>query len=468
VFLGRNYHQVMIRGFRIECGEIEARLAEHPAVREAVVLAYGDTDKRLVAYLTGDSVDPADLRSHLASRLPDYMVPSAFVQLDTLPLTPNGKLDRRALPAPDADSLSHAPYEAPLGPVETALAQIWCELLGLERVSRHDSFFALGGHSLLAVRMIERLRRSGLSLAVRDLFQTPVLAELARTLGQHTGIVVPANLIVPDADVITPDMLPLVDLNQQDIERIVDTVPGGVGNIQDIYALSPLQDGMLFHHLLTREGDPYLLVSQMAFASRDTLDLYLSAIAQVVRRHDILRTAFVWEGLSTPAQVVLRNAPLFVTELAFDSKDETVAAQLAARFDPRHYRLDLTQAPLLRFAVAQEHDGRWILQIVWHHLIGDHSTLDILHEEVQAIVDGHADTLHPAVPFRNLIAQARLGTTQEEHENFFTGMLGDISEPTLPFGLAQVQQDGARIDEAHRMLPAALNQRLRAQAQRLN
>ncbi|MCP3721503.1 non-ribosomal peptide synthetase, partial [Paraburkholderia sp. CNPSo 3281] len=153
VFLGRNDHQVKIRGFRIEPGEIETSLAEHPAIREAVVVALGDTDKRLVAYVTGNETSPDELRDWLASRLPDYMVPSAFVRLHALPLTPNGKLDRRALPAPDADSLAHAAYEAPIGALEIALADIWRELLGVHTVSRHDSFFALGGHSLLAVQM---------------------------------------------------------------------------------------------------------------------------------------------------------------------------------------------------------------------------------------------------------------------------------------------------------------------------
>ncbi|WP_157654423.1 non-ribosomal peptide synthetase, partial [Burkholderia ubonensis] len=150
VFLGRNDHQVKIRGFRIECGEIEAQLVAHPAVREALVLAFGTSDPRLVAYVVGEAVSASELRTHLAHRLPHYMVPAAFVHLPALPLTPNGKLDRRALPVPDASALAHAQYEPPIGSLETALARIWCDLLGLARVSRHDSFFALGGHSLLA------------------------------------------------------------------------------------------------------------------------------------------------------------------------------------------------------------------------------------------------------------------------------------------------------------------------------
>ncbi|MBV9300897.1 MAG: amino acid adenylation domain-containing protein, partial [Acidobacteriaceae bacterium] len=160
-FVGRNDFQVKIRGFRIELGEIEARLAEHAEVREAVVIAREDTpgEKRLVAYYTGlgregegrELVGAEELRSHLTARLPEYMVPAAYVRLESLPLTPNGKLDRKALPGPEASAYSTRGYEAPEGEVETKLAGIWAEVLKLERVGRHDNFFELGGHSLLAV-----------------------------------------------------------------------------------------------------------------------------------------------------------------------------------------------------------------------------------------------------------------------------------------------------------------------------
>ncbi|MCZ4093489.1 phosphopantetheine-binding protein [Ensifer psoraleae] len=198
----------------------------------------------------------AALRAHLGGLLPDYMVPSAFVRLEALPLTANGKLDRKALPVPDDDAYARRAYAAPQGAVETALAAIWAELLGIERVGRHDHFFELGGHSLLAVQLMERLRRQSLGVEVRTLFARPVLCDLAASLGSHHEVVVPANRISEESTAITPQMLPLIDLTQEEIDRVVSTVPGGVGNIQDIYGLSPLQDGILFHHLLATEGDP--------------------------------------------------------------------------------------------------------------------------------------------------------------------------------------------------------------------
>jgi hypothetical protein len=186
-YLGRNDHQVKIRGFRIELGEIEARLGTHPGIRQAVVLAREDRVgvKRMVAYIT--TVEPIEraplnneaLRRHLGALLPEYMVPAAYVHLESMPLTPSGKLDRKAFPAPNDTAYATREYEAPVNEVETALARICAEVLNLDRVGRHDNFFALGGHSLLAVTFVERARQAGLQFDVRTLFMTRTLAGLA-------------------------------------------------------------------------------------------------------------------------------------------------------------------------------------------------------------------------------------------------------------------------------------------------
>ncbi|WP_454878888.1 amino acid adenylation domain-containing protein [Serratia inhibens] len=471
-YLGRNDQQVKIRGFRIECGEIEAALVTHPAVREAVVDAReagGDT--RLVAWVVPavgaeQETLTALLRQHLSAALPDYMVPAAWVLLEALPLSPNGKLDRRALPEPQG-AQSQVAYAAPQGERETLLAAIWCELLGVERVGRHDNFFELGGHSLLAVRLMAQLRRAGLSAGVQTLFTAPTLSALAQAMVVESEISVPENGIHADSASITPEMLPLATLNQQDIDAVVAQVPGGVANVQDIYALSPLQEGILFHHLLAEQGDPYQLSALLRFDSRARLDAWLAAMQQMIDRHDILRTAFITQGVSSPVQVVWRRAELSLIELNFDPAEGPVCEQLAASFDPQRQRPDLTRAPLLNFRVAQEEDGGWCALQQWHHLIGDHSTLAFMEQEVSAILAGRGAQLATAQPFRNAVAQARLGVSEAEHERFFRDMLADINEPVLPFGLSDVHGEGHQIVSRYQALPPALNLRLRRQARQL-
>jgi acyl carrier protein len=182
-FLGRVDHQVKIRGYRIELGEIEAVLRNAPEVKDCAVAARKDApaEKRLVACVvpSGEGMEAATLRAHLRRRLPEYMVPSAFVVLEALPLTPNGKVDRKALPAPEDDAVVCGEYVAPRTPTEEVLAGIWRELLKLERVGVHDNFFELGGHSLLAMRVIARIREElAVELPLRVLFETPSVAEL--------------------------------------------------------------------------------------------------------------------------------------------------------------------------------------------------------------------------------------------------------------------------------------------------
>ncbi|MFC5771190.1 condensation domain-containing protein, partial [Thauera sinica] len=179
--------------------------------------------------------------------------------------------------------------------------------------------------------------------------------------------------------------------------------------------------------------------------------------------------AVYWEGLSQPVQVVQREARLELVELdAEEFGTAELAAALEARFDPQHTRLDLGRAPLLRAHLVEDaRNGRWLLHILAHHLAIDHTTLDLLVEEAELIEQGRESELPAPVPFRHFVAQARLGVSQAEHEAFFTQMLGDIDEPTAPFGLLDVQGDGSGIEEARLRLDPALAQTVRAQARRL-
>ncbi|HSK78180.1 MAG TPA: amino acid adenylation domain-containing protein, partial [Thermoanaerobaculia bacterium] len=274
-FLGRADHQVKIRGFRIELGEIEAVLAALPGVREAVVVASG---QRLVAYVAGD-VAVEDLRRPLSERLPDYMVPAAFVTLAELPLTANGKVDRKALPAPERQSAPEA-HLAPRTPVEEVLAGIWAEVLGLEQVGADGHFFDLGGHSLLATRVMSRLRAAfGVEMPLRDLFAAPRLADLA--LRVEEALRAGAKELIP----------PLIPAPRE------GTLPLSFAQ-QRLWFIDQLEPGSPLYNLavvLRAEGplEPAVLAR---------------CLEEIVRRHEALRTVFALQE-GSPVQVIQPPAP---------------------------------------------------------------------------------------------------------------------------------------------------------------
>ncbi|MDY7820440.1 amino acid adenylation domain-containing protein, partial [Burkholderia pseudomallei] len=362
-----------------------------------------------------------------------------------------------------------AEYEAPQGAKEEALAAIWKDLLPVERISRHDNFFELGGHSLLVIGLSEKLRAAGLHADVRVVYRASTLADLAAHLGtDNQDIRIPPNLIADGDEHITPAQLTLVALSQESIDALVTKVEGGAANVQDIYPLAPLQEGILFHHLMSGESDPYVLSGVLAFRGREVMERFVSALQQVIDRHDILRTGFFWEGLEQPVQVVQRRATLPVSVVELDAGEGDIVRQLEARFDSRGYRMDVSRAPLMHVHAAcdGEHE-RWVARVLFHHLSIDHTTLERVIEEARAIGQGRVEDLPRPAPFRNFVAQARLGVSEADHEAYFRAKLGDIDEPTAPFGLLSVQGDGREIAEAARTLKPELSGALRGHARRL-
>ncbi|MEW5930501.1 MAG: amino acid adenylation domain-containing protein, partial [Gemmatimonadota bacterium] len=360
-FLGRTDHQLKVRGFRVEPGEVEAALERHPGVREALVHAREDAggERRLVGYVVprpGAAPSPAELRAHLASALPEHMVPGAFVLLDAFPRTPSGKADRRALPAPDA--AAGGGFEAPRTPVQEVLAAAWAEVLGVERVGLADDFFALGGHSLLAARVVSRVRDAlGVELPLPALFEARTVAALARRVEAllHAGDGAEAPPLAP----VPRDGAPL---------------PLSFGQ-QRLWLLQRMEPGSAAYNL------PY------ALRVRGPLDegALERALTDVAGRHETLRTRFPEQG-GEPVQRIEPARPVRPPRVDLSRLPEPARdAELARLADAEARRpFDLAAGPALRTALVRLGARDAAVLLTLHHVVCDGWSLGILVNELSA------------------------------------------------------------------------------------
>ncbi len=377
-YQGRNDFQVKVRGFRIELGEIESVLSGLPGVREAVVLAREEAGgKQLVAYVRGDAdaTVPSTLREALSTRLPGFMVPSAYVRVESWPQTVNGKLDRAALRAPSPADYPSEAYRAPEGEVEVGLASLWCELLKREQVGRDDRFLLLGGDSLRLIQLSSRIRqRFGVSLAIHALFRPMTLADMAAMVAQAGG-----------------DAVDVVDEGGFD-EVAIQRAPG------DRAPLSYQQYGLWVLEQLTSTSTAYNAQNVIRIRGHFVAERFGRAIELLAERHEILRTTFHAGPDGEPYQQVHDTAPgMFEYRAPEGGLDD---AGIAALIESQVFRrFDLAQLPLAKFTLVRLSADEHLLIQVEQHYVHDGWSMNLILRELLAIYDalgrGEAPDLPP-------------------------------------------------------------------------
>ncbi|MFG6175962.1 amino acid adenylation domain-containing protein [Halomonas sp. THAF12] len=450
-YLGRLDHQVKIRGLRIELGEIDAQLLADPSVREAVTVAQpGPGGDRLVAYVVphdGVGLDGAELSERLGRSLPDYMVPGVVVTLAALPLSPNGKIDRKALPAPEL--AGEAEYVAPEGATEEALAEIWSEVLDVARVGRHDNFFELGGDSILGLQIVARARRAELKISPQQLFEHQTLARLAIAAEPLS-----ASSRAPDGEIASLSFSSTLEQARR------DGLPVPRDNLADLYPLSPMQQGMLFHSLYDDAGHAYLNQLRVDIDGLDSTR-FVAAWRAALARHDILRTGFLNQG-DAPLQWVAREVELPLVEVDWRARDDQAAALDDLARD-EHRPLDLGAPPLMRLALVCTGERRHHLIWTCHHLLLDGWSKSQLLGEVLRHYDGQS--LPPVTAhYRDYIAWLQ---DRDSGEAFWREQVARVEEPTrLAAALPRPAAPAAGHGEVTLALDAAESERLASFARR--
>jgi amino acid adenylation domain-containing protein len=421
-YLGRIDHQVKIRGFRIELGEIESALSGLPAVAAAAVVAHGSgADRRLVAYVVPAGEAPLDLpsvRRSLERALPSYMVPSALVPLAELPRNANGKLDAERLPAPGAGR-EHvgSTYLPPRTPYEEILCAVLSEVLGVAEVGIEDNLFALGADSIRSLRILARAQERGLALALPDLFRHQTVAALAAVSALHGA---------------TPEEVPVTrpfDLVDESERRRLPP------DVEDAYPLAELQQGMLYHMVLTPDEPAYHNVDSWHLGGRLDPVLFQEAVRRVVRRHPFLRTSFDLESGDRPLQRVHRRAelPVHFIDLArlAPARQETEIDLLLACEKRRHF--DLARPPQLRLYVSRRSPHSFQFTLTENHAICDgwslHATLAEIFELHYALLAGGSPPEPPPLrlAFRDYVHRERLALASPAAAAFWTGVVRGAS-----------------------------------------
>ncbi|MER5755681.1 amino acid adenylation domain-containing protein [Streptomyces sp. NPDC002088] len=434
-YLGRVDDQVKIRGYRVELGEIETAITATGLVRNAVVAV---REGQPVAYVVADEeIDPAALKAALAPTLPEYMIPAAFVTLESVPLTPNGKVDRKALPAPGSSAFTQEAHVEPRTPLERRVAAAWLDALPVGRVGVENAFFDLGGDSIRAVTLVGVLRAEGLDVTVRDIFQMRTVAALCAALEERPLLDEAAQQVVA----------PFALLPEEDEALLPD-------GLADAYPLAQNQIGMAVEMLSGDGRDSYHDVTSFRIKDEPAFDpeAFRRAVDELTTRHEMLRTSVHLTGYSVPMQLVHERAhiPLEVRDLRDSSADdvEAVLLGMAGQGD----LFDLTQAPLMRMTVLLEPDGHWTVVFTQAHLITEGWTYHRLLMELVTCYRRERDGLDPepyrapAVRYADFVAEELTSLGSTDDRAYWESVIEDRVPFAFPDSWGGSAEEGDRGD----------------------
>jgi amino acid adenylation domain-containing protein len=367
-YLGRIDNQVKIRGLRIELGEIETVLSQHGDVQANCVIAREDNtgDKQLVAYIVAQpEATPkiSELRQFLKAKLPDYMLPQAFVLLEALPLTLNGKIDHRALPTPDLESIRLEKYVAPRTPVEEILTQIWAQVLKVEQIGIHDNFFEIGGHSLLATQLVSRIRTClKVELPLRKLFGAATVAQLAHLIAQ---------------------------LQQQNSQLSAPPIVPRTENAQ--LALSYAQQRLWFLDQFEPDSPFYNIPIALCLAGTVQVAALEQSLIEIIKRHEALRTNFITvDGQPTQIIQTQTNWRLSVVDLQhLSTNEQEIAAQKLAQ-QQAQTPFDLANESLITATLVVQSQTKHILSVCMHHIVCDGWSMGVFVQELAALYNAYS------------------------------------------------------------------------------
>ncbi|WP_343859372.1 amino acid adenylation domain-containing protein, partial [Fulvivirga kasyanovii] len=446
IYVGRKDKQIKIRGYRIEIREIEHVLLSHDLIQDAVIVGHegSDGEKELAAYLTARSpLNINQLRTHLAEKLPAYMIPSYFVQLERMPLTGNGKVDRKALPHPGIGSLETGEeFIAPTNDLEQKLADLWSSVLAKEQVGITDNYFALGGDSMKAVKLIVEINKIlNIRIGIGALFTFQTIRELAGHIKEEQQ---KRNSV----DVLAIGLQKIKKLKEEIIQLEADKLPAGY---TDIYPVSNIEKGMIYSSILNEEE--YIFYDQFAFQLEiNKTEQFDQAISVLVKRHDMLRTRYFISTFSEPVKVVMDDIdlPYTVEDLRGRSKADQKEHIKQYRAEDLKIRLTFNGDILWRLKAFQLSDRHFYLVWSTHHALLDGWSEMIFYTDLSRMLAG-TDALVDLPPIRHTYKHytaIELGREDnEEIKEFWNGKLAGYTRNKLPFNYAgKRKQDTPGVD----------------------